>query len=75
MSQVTKRLCAFAGAAIAGLLLAGCQEKPQVYTPGQSTAAPDTPPYASPQFNGNRQQWEQAVATRAKGQNDYLRAQ
>jgi len=69
------RRCLMGMMLAAALAQVGCSERPQNYVPGQSTAAADPPPYASSPFNGNRGAWERAVADRAKGQNDYLRAQ
>lgn len=61
--------------AMAAFALSGCTEQPQVYTLGLSTAAADPAPYGAAPFHGNRGVWGQALADRAKGQNDYLRAQ
>jgi hypothetical protein len=62
-------------ASAAALALAGCGERPQVvnYKQGKYQGKPDTPPYAAAPFNGNRQQWESAVDTRAQAQNEYVR--
>ena len=59
--------------ACAALALAGCGERPQVVTYKQGTyqGKPDTPPYANAPFNGNEQQWENAIRTRNLAQNEY----
>jgi hypothetical protein len=63
------------GAGAAALALAGGGARPQVvnYKQGKYQGKPDTPPYAAAPFNGNRQQWESAVDTRAQAQNEYVR--
>lgn len=55
--------------------LAACGERPQVvnYKQGTYQGKPDTPPYASAPFNGNEQQWNNAIRTRAQAQNEYKR--
>lgn len=62
-------------AAAAALTLAGCGERPQVvnYKQGQYQGKPDTPAYANAPFNGNRQQWDNAIDTRTQNQNEYVR--
>ena len=61
-------------AAAAALLLAACGERPQVvnYKQGTYQGKPDTPPYNA-QFNGNRQEWENAIRARNQAQNEYKR--
>lgn len=65
----------FALLAMTVLFFAACGEKEQVvvYKQGKYQGKPDTPPYAAAPFNGNRQQWESAVDTRAQAQNEYVR--
>jgi hypothetical protein len=60
---------------IALVALAGCGERPQViqYKQGSYQGKPDTPPYSNPPFNGNRPEWEKAIATRNQSQNEYKR--
>jgi len=69
------RLLVVLAASAAALALAGCGERPQVvnYKQGKYQGKPDSPPYAAAPFNGNKQQWENAVDTRAQAQNEYVR--
>jgi hypothetical protein len=69
------RLLVVVAASAAALALAGCGARPQVvnYKQGKYQGKPDTPPYAAAPFNGNKQQWESAVDTRAQAQNEYVR--
>ena len=74
------RRVALAGAAAAlvaalGAGLAGCGERPQVvqYKQGKYQGKPDQPAYATAPWNGNKQEWEQALATRTQNQNEYKR--
>ena len=61
--------------AFAALVVAGCGERPQVvnYKQGTYQGKPDTPAYSGAQFNGNRQEWENAIKTRNQSQNEYKR--
>ena len=61
--------------AVALASLAGCGERPQVinYKQGTYQGKPDTPPYSNPPFNGNRAEWDKAIATRNQNQNEYKR--
>ncbi|HSU44758.1 MAG TPA: hypothetical protein VLN42_11130 [Casimicrobiaceae bacterium] len=63
------------GAVVMALALAGCGERPQVinYKQGKYQGKPDTPAFANAPFNGNKQQWENEVDTRAQSQNEYVR--
>ena len=63
------------GASVLALALAGCGERPQVvnYKQGKYQGKPDTPAFANAPFNGNRQQWENEIDTRAHNQNEYVR--
>ena len=63
------------GAAVLALVLAGCGERPQVinYKQGTYQGKPDTPAFNNPPFNGNKQQWDNAIDTRAQEQNEYVR--
>jgi len=69
------RLLVMLAASAAAPALAGCGERPQVvnYKQGKYQGKPDSPPYAAAPFNGNKQQWENAVDTRAQAQNEYVR--
>jgi hypothetical protein len=64
---------ALAGAFVVGV--AGCGERPQVieYKQGQYQGKPDSAPYDSTQFNGNKAEWERAIKTRNQNQNEYKR--
>ena len=70
------RLAAGVAVAVGALVLAGCGERPQVVTYKQGTyqGKPDTRPYEG-QFKGNRDEWENALATRNQAQNEYKRVQ
>jgi hypothetical protein len=61
-------------AAVAAVL-AGCGERPQVinYKQGTYQGKPDTPAYKNAPFNGNKQQWDNAIETRMQNQNEYAR--
>ena len=61
--------------AATALLAAGCGERPQVinYKQGKYQGKPDTPAYAGAPYNGNRQQWDNAIDTRTQAQNEYAR--
>lgn len=61
--------------ALATLALAGCGERPQVinYKQGTYQGKPDTPAYQGAPFNGNKQQWDNAIETRMQSQNEYAR--
>jgi hypothetical protein len=56
--------------------LSACGERPQVVTYKQGTyqGKPDTQPWSNPPYNGNKEQWEQAIRTRMQSQNEYKRA-
>ena len=58
-----------------GLGLAGCGERPQVveYKQGVYQGKPDQPAYASAPWNGNKREWELALANRNQNQNEYKR--
>ena len=63
------------GAVVLTLALAGCGERPQVinYKQGKYQGKPDTPAFANAPFNGNKQQWDNAIDTRTQDQNEYVR--
>jgi hypothetical protein len=62
-------------AAAAGAGLVGCSERPQViqYRQGTYQGKADEPSYAGAPWNGNKREWELALATRAQNQNEYKR--
>jgi len=75
---IRRAIVTLAAAAIAATLgagLAGCGERPQVvqYKQGKYQGKPDQPAYATAPWNGNKQEWEQALATRNQAQNEYKR--
>ena len=72
--MMTKQAAA-AIVAAAALALAGCGERPQVinYKQGTYQGKPDTPAYQGAPFNGNKQQWDNAIETRMQSQNEYTR--
>jgi hypothetical protein len=55
--------------------LSGCGERPQVvqYKQGTYQGKPDQPAYASAPWNGNKREWELALANRNQAQNEYKR--
>ena len=55
--------------------LAACGERPQVvnYKQGTYQGKPDSQPYAGAPWNGNRQEWDNAIRTRNQAQNEYKR--
>ena len=61
--------------AVLGLGLAGCGERPQVveYKQGTYQGKPDQPAYAAAPWNGNKREWELALANRNQAQNEYKR--
>ncbi|HEY7943895.1 MAG: hypothetical protein ACHP7M_04205 [Burkholderiales bacterium] len=67
---------ALAGVAVAfAFALSACGERPQVvhYKQGKYAGKPDTPAYQAAPYNGDRAEWERALATRAQAQNEYQR--
>ena len=60
---------------VATLALAGRAARPQVinYKQGTYQGKPDTPAYQGAPFNGNKQQWDNAIETRMQSQNEYTR--
>ena len=65
---------ALIGAALA-IGVGGCGERPQViqYKQGTYQGKPDQPAYASAPWNGNKREWELALANRNQNQNEYKR--
>ena len=64
----------FLTAAIA-LALTGCGERPQVvnYKQGTYQGKPDQKAYDTAPWNGNKRDWELALANRNQSQNEYKR--
>lgn len=63
--------------ALLALGLTGCSEQPQVtvYEQGRYQGKADTQPWDGPAFKGDKLAWEAALKNRARGQNEYNRAQ
>jgi hypothetical protein len=61
--------------AIAALGLAGCGENQQVtvYEQGKYKGKPDTKPWDSPQYGGDKAKWEREIQARTQAQNEYVR--
>ena len=55
--------------------LAGCGERPQVvnYKQGTYQGKPDQKAYDTAPWNGNKRDWEMALANRNQNQNEYKR--
>ena len=71
---IRRAFVALTGVAL-GLGLAGCGERPQVveYKQGIYQGKPDKPAYDSAPWNGNKREWELALANRNQNQNEYKR--
>ncbi|MBK7659749.1 MAG: hypothetical protein IPJ28_11605 [Betaproteobacteria bacterium] len=69
-----RKLTTLAAAVAAAAALAGCTELSQE-SARSYMGKEDTKPYAGDQFKGDKQKWEQSLATRAASQNEYLRTQ
>ena len=72
--MIARTIAALAALGIA-LALTACGERPQVitYKQGSYQGKPDTPAYSNAPFNGNKQQWDNAIDTRTRDQNEYGR--
>ncbi len=75
IGRTVTKIAAAAFGAMAALMLSGCGERPQVseYKQGKYQGKKDETPYAGAPFNGNRDQWERDLRTRAQHQNEYKR--
>jgi hypothetical protein len=67
-----------AGASLAAVVaagVAGCGERPQVieYKQGKYQGKLDDAAYSSAPWNGNKKDWELALANRNQNQNEYKR--
>jgi len=69
------RVVAAGVAAAAALVLAACGERPQVveFKQGTYQGKPDEAAWKSPPWNGNKREWELALANRNQNQNEYKR--
>ena len=72
--MIRRTFVALTGAAL-GLGIAGCGERPQVveYKQGAYSGKPDQKAYDSAPWNGNKREWELALANRNQNQNEYKR--
>ena len=72
---MTRHVIAAVAAATVALALAGCGERPQVvnYKQGTYQGKPDQKAYDTAPWNGNKRDWEIALANRNQGQNEYKR--
>ena len=68
-----RKLLAVILAGVFALGLAACGERPQVVTYKQGTyqGKPDTQPWSNAPYNGNKEQWEQAIRARMQSQTEY----
>ncbi|HVN35701.1 MAG TPA: hypothetical protein VMU96_10660 [Casimicrobiaceae bacterium] len=73
--MIRRAVVTLAAASALVAALTGCGESPQVvqYKQGKYQGKPDEPAYATAPWNGNKQEWEQALATRNQNQNEYKR--
>jgi hypothetical protein len=72
--MIARRLFAACAAGACVVAVAGCGDKPVVYKQGQYQGNPDSQPWDSAKFNGNRVEWEKAIKARNQGQDEYSRA-
>ena len=69
-----RKLSTMAAAKAAVVELVGCTELSQE-SARSYMGKEDAKAYAGDQFKGDKQKWEQTLATRASTQNEYLRTQ
>jgi hypothetical protein len=72
-----RTLTVAAVAALAALGLSACGENQQVtvYQQGKYKGKPDTKPWDSPEWGGDKAKWEREINQRATAQNEYARLQ
>ena len=72
---MSRTYTAVAAGVLLAVALAGCGERPQVieYKQGKYQGKPDTEPYDSAQFKGNKTEWERVIKNRNQNQNEYKR--
>ena len=73
MRRLAKPAALLAALALAVGLTACGEKKVTSYEPGKYSGAPVAAPGDSPQFGGQKAQWEAALQARTQGQNDYSR--
>jgi hypothetical protein len=71
---MNRAIAIVAGAAVA-IVLGACGERPQVvnYKQGTYQGKPDQKAYDTAPWNGNKRDWEVALANRNQSQNEYKR--
>lgn len=69
------RVIALALAAACAAVVAGCGEKQQVvvYKQGKYQGKPDSKPWETAAFGGDKAKWEAAIRARSQNQNEYKR--
>jgi hypothetical protein len=69
------RLLAAIVLALPFFIASGCgeQQKVTVFKQGTYQGKPDSRPWDSADFKGDKAEWERAIATRTTGQNEYVR--
>jgi outer membrane protein assembly factor BamE (lipoprotein component of BamABCDE complex) len=72
---VRRHVIAAVAVAAVAMALAGCGERPQVvnYKQGTYQGKPDQKAYDTAPWNGNKRDWELALANRNQSQNEYKR--
>ena len=72
---MTRYAFAALAAVATALALSGCGERPQVvnYKQGAYQGKPDQKAYDTAPWNGNKRDWELALANRNQSQNEYKR--
>ncbi len=70
-----RQMIALVAGVTIGAALAGCGERPQVvnYKQGTYQGKPDQKAYDTAPWNGNKRDWELALANRNQSQNEYKR--
>lgn len=66
-------LALLAAGTATGLAACGEREQVVVYKQGTYQGKRDAPPYSGAPWNGNQQEWHDAIRTRNQAQNEYKR--